>query len=610
MTQTMLDIPLISRHSADGALLDCGACCAAMLLAARAETPTAADIAAAGEVGLTPGKSGCRLSRAALIRGAEAHGLTLFRNQGATLADLQRLLDDGQPPIVLLKYGALPDRLERRATGAHYVLLVGYDEHNGLIFVNDPHYPADEAGADGGHQRAYAQRAYAYQIFMDAWSGFDYSALVPLPAPMLTAPPGSALAFSLPTVLSDVWVVAPLGLLVRPQPGGAAPAGSPGVPFGQHLGTLSPESAPDASGHTWQNVLTDQGATGWVAASSGGNRYLAATPPAEPHTLYVLDTAPVRQAGGLSVRETRHIRAPLRERVPLGAQITVYQRVTEADGTPWLWVKAPDGAFGWARETADKVMLVGTTAPAGPASTPSFRGRLAHQSELHALPLAPARPRTPPPGASAQANLAARIWNAYGGLLEPLAAKLHIDPAVAVAVVAAESSGRSVGPDGRMIIRLENHIFWNNWGKFNPEMYNRHFEHANNQHGHTYRPTPNEPRRQSHRNQLEEWEAFGVAQKLNDRAAKLSISMGLVQIMGFNHTGIGYPTVEAMFDAFNTSLHGQLIGFFDFVNHKRLVPSLQNRNFMHFATIYNGRGQETIYGPRIQNSFEAFHTLT
>lgn len=606
MTEQMLNVPFVSRYGADGARLDCGACCAAMLLEAMAQPASPEEIASAAEAGRAAGKTGCRLSPTALMRGAAAGGLTMFRTKGRALDDLKRLIDDGQAPIVRLKYGAIPDRLERRLTGAHYVVVVGYDEEVGLIFVNDPHYPEADEADNGGYRRA-----YAYQIFLDAWGDFGFSVLAPVPvAVSAPAPVGeaAALSFSFAAGLGNVWVVAPLGLLVRPQADTPAPQGAPGIPFGQRLTALSPETARDFKGFTWQQIKSDiYGVSGWVAASAGGNRYLADAPPFEPYAVYVADTLPVRQAGGLSVRETRDIESPLRERIPIGGQLTVYQRVTEADGTPWLWVKTPANVFGWAREWADNVMLVGYSPAIVP--TPPISGFLIHQPDVRQLPLVPAAPVSLPPGASAEMQLAARIWNAYGGLLEPLAMRLGFDPAVAVAVAAAESSGRGFGPDGRMIIRLENHIFWNNWGKFNPDAFDAFFQLEHAQHGHVYRPSPDAPWRKFHNNQAEEWNAFGVAQRLDDRAAKLSISMGLAQIMGFNYNMVGYPSVEAMFDAFNTEERIQLIGFFDFVKSRKAILALQNKDYVLFARLYNGPGQEPIYAPLIQAYHDAFHTV-
>jgi hypothetical protein len=352
MTKQMLNVPFVSRYTAEGARLDCGACCVAMLLEAMAQPAAPAELAA--------GKSGCYLSPTALIRGAGTGGLTMFKDKDRMFDDLRRLIDDGQPPIVVLKYGAMPDRLEQRCTGRHYVMVVGYDDAAGQVFINDPHYP--EAGEDGaGGYR----RAYSYETFLAAWAGFGFSVLAPVPA-AAPAPPVedmAALAFSFAAGQDTVWVVAPLGLLVRGQANVPAGPGAPVIPFGQRLTALGAESAPDVNGLTWQQVKTDYGLSGWVAASAGGNRYLAGAAPVAPYTVYVLDTAPVRQAGGISVREGRDINATLKESVPIGGALVVYQRVTEVDGTPWLWVKSPGGAFGWVREKANGVVMVSAAEP-------------------------------------------------------------------------------------------------------------------------------------------------------------------------------------------------------------------------------------------------------
>lgn len=351
MTKQMLNIPFVSRYTAEGARLDCGACCVAMLLEAMAQPASPSELAA--------GKYGCQLSPTALVRGAQAGGLTMFKDKDRMFDDLRRLIDDGQPPIVLLKYGAIPDRLERRCTGRHYVVVVGYDDAAGHVFINDPHYL--EAGEDGaGGYR----RAYSYETFLEAWAGFDFSVLAPVPA-AAPAPPvedAAALAFSFAAGQDNVWVVAPLGLLVRAHADVPAGPGAPVIPFGQRLMALGPESAPDVKGLTWRQVKTDYGLTGWVAASAGGNRYLSGVAPVAPYTVYVLDTAPVQQAGGLSVREERNINATYKESVPIGGQLVVYQRVTEVDGTPWLWIKSPSGVFGWVREKANGVVLVNASA--------------------------------------------------------------------------------------------------------------------------------------------------------------------------------------------------------------------------------------------------------
>ena len=77
----------------------------------------------------------------------------------------------------------------------------------------------------------------------------------------------------------------------------------------------------------------------------------------------------------------------------------------------------------------------------------------------------PENPLIVPATAGFLAQQVAGIWNRYGGFLLAEANRLAIDPAVALAVLAVESKGDPFGPDGRMTIRFETHIFYHYWGK-------------------------------------------------------------------------------------------------------------------------------------------------
>jgi hypothetical protein len=233
-------------------------------------------------------------------------------------------------------------------------------------------------------------------------------------------------------------------------------------------------------------------------------------------------------------------------------------------------------------------------------------------AELQAMSLVPARKLNAPSGAGQATLNAARIWNKYGGMLEPLSARIGIDKGVAVAVIAVESGGSGMGPDGRMIIRFENHLFWTYWGKANPAAYNQSFVFDQNASwkGHQYRPQPNGPWLDVHQNQNSEWAAFNFASTIDAGAAKKSISMGLVQIMGFNNRAIGYASPDAMFAAFAADEKFQLLGFFNFVkNDQRQVDALRNRDNVGFARIYNGPGQPEVYGGLIKGVVDGFATL-
>ena len=191
---------------------------------------------------------------------------------------------------------------------------------------------------------------------------------------------------------------------------------------------------------------------------------------------------------------------------------------------------------------------------AGPDHNPaSPSALLISEDELRSLSLVPAQKRGVPTGFSQDAITAAKTWNTYGGMIELLAKRLGIDPAVAVGVIAVESGGNAFGADGRMIIRFENHVFWKNWGQQNSDAFNQlfSFNAAKPWQGHKFRTSPNIPWQEVHTDQQpSEWNALAVAGSLDARAAKLSISMGMAQIMGFNFKAVGYNSVEDMFNAF------------------------------------------------------------
>ncbi len=235
---------------------------------------------------------------------------------------------------------------------------------------------------------------------------------------------------------------------------------------------------------------------------------------------------------------------------------------------------------------------------------------LKDQADLQAAALAPGDPKLDA-GVAAQRMLA-DIWNSYGGLLGRLAAQISIDPAVAVAVCATEAGGDGFGPDGRMIIRFENHIFWSQWGKSHPDQFNARFKFDPDAQwqGHQYRPAPDADWQRSHASQASEWDALRVAQEMDAEAARKSISMGLPQIMGFNYASIGYPSVDDMFDRFSADVRNQLLALFDFIHsHAALTQALQQGDFLAFARGYNGGGQAETYNNILGNYMSLFATL-
>jgi len=211
----------------------------------------------------------------------------------------------------------------------------------------------------------------------------------------------------------------------------------------------------------------------------------------------------------------------------------------------------------------------------------------------------------------------AKTWNTFGGLLEDLSGSLAIDPGALVAVLCVESGGSGFDPqnDNRMIIRFENHKFWQYWGKEHTTDFHRHFQYGKTESGqrkvwlgHRWRKAIDQDWRSFHGDQVNEWEVFDFARAFDEAAAMLSISMGAPQIMGFHYGKLDYQTVQDMFQQFSIDIRAQIQGLFAFFD-DRMITALREQNFIRFARYYNGSGQQEKYGGWIHSHHEAFHNL-
>jgi hypothetical protein len=206
-----------------------------------------------------------------------------------------------------------------------------------------------------------------------------------------------------------------------------------------------------------------------------------------------------------------------------------------------------------------------------------------------------------------------RTWIHFKPLLTEQAARLDIDPAVAVAVLLTESGGQAFDAESRrMIIRFENHQFWEHWGKDHAEQFNRHFDFnrtpRNGWKDHRWRANGQWLQGHIHPDgQKREWEVFEFARGLNEDAAIRSISMGAPQIMGFNHKLIGHGSPRAMFDVFQQSEEAQIDGLFRFIKGRGLDAALRSGDFLAFARGYNGPGQPEHYEGLIRRYVHVFH---
>ncbi len=244
-------------------------------------------------------------------------------------------------------------------------------------------------------------------------------------------------------------------------------------------------------------------------------------------------------------------------------------------------------------------------------------GFLFERDDLRATPLEPPEEERIgfQPGFTARQKTVARTWNGQGGLISTLSDLTDIDTSAAVAVLCVESRGKGFGADGRMIIRFENHVFYRQWGKHHREKFDTHFRYSSNKVwlNHEFRENPRGKWMRFHGKQDLEWRVFEFARNLNEPAAMRSISMGGPQIMGFNHSRIGYDSAGEMFDAFQSDIRYHVLGLFDFIKGSGttspMIQALQRNNFESFASHYNGPGQAGHYGHLIADHFEDFSDL-
>lgn len=296
----------------------------------------------------------------------------------------------------------------------------------------------------------------------------------------------------------------------------------------------------------------------------------------------------IRQAPSLSAARITQVLHE-EELVALETEAEVRAKV----GRPgeWLHVRLPDGREGYA--AANYFSLVAPVVP-DPALAPAEEEKITITAALNSL----------------QRKIAL-TWNRLGGRFQELAAELSIDPGSAVAVWQVESRGQPFGPDGRLTVRFENHIFYDYWGKYHPEHFAQHF--SFNPHRrwieHRWRRAVNQPWETFHGNQQSEWEVLEFARGLDDAAACTSISMGGPQIMGFHYRLLGCAAAPEMLALFASGEEHQVRGFFEFVRRKQADQCLRNADFVGFARIYNGSGQAANYGRLIAQAYETYRQL-
>lgn len=102
--------------------------------------------------------------------------------------------------------------------------------------------------------------------------------------------------------------------------------------------------------------------------------------------------------------------------------------------------------------------------------------------------------------------------------------------------------------------------------------------------------------------QSQEWLAFNDAFSKNPNAAMESTSIGLMQVMGFHYSLLGFKTVGAMWDFAKVSEANQLeLGLKFIKSNEKMYNALKANDFNTFAYYYNGSAYKKFnYHTRMQ----------
>jgi hypothetical protein len=169
---------------------------------------------------------------------------------------------------------------------------------------------------------------------------------------------------------------------------------------------------------------------------------------------------------------------------------------------------------------------------------------------------------------------------------------LGVTPAAIWSVIAVETSGCGFLPDRRPKILFEHHIFHRQTGghfdAVAPDLSNPN----SGGYGHSGAP---------------QYDRLNRAIALDERAALLSTSWGLGQVMGFNAAAAGFADPRSMVTAMVQSEDSHLRAMANFIRHSGIDDALRNGAWDDFAAAYNGPNyQQNQYDEKLDQYFRRY----
>ncbi|TCN55594.1 DUF3380 domain-containing protein [Flavobacterium circumlabens] len=180
-----------------------------------------------------------------------------------------------------------------------------------------------------------------------------------------------------------------------------------------------------------------------------------------------------------------------------------------------------------------------------------------------------------------------------------------IELAIVKAVNLVESNGKGFLLDGRPKILFEGHVFWR-------ELEQRGIHCENYVNANTENILFRKFTRKYYVGGAAEYVRLEKSIHLNpDKsftdAANCAASWGLFQIMGFNAVSIGYQNIDEFVQKMDLNEGEHLKAFGLFLEKKKLITVLRNKNWAEFALKYNGEGYKTNrYDEKLKNAYLKF----
>lgn len=174
---------------------------------------------------------------------------------------------------------------------------------------------------------------------------------------------------------------------------------------------------------------------------------------------------------------------------------------------------------------------------------------------------------------------------AWKPVVEEEAKRLGIEPAFAYAIVTVEAGKKGINDDGSTVIRFEPHVF-------NSQLSAKGINQKHGKWGSSTLSGRNVDGVSCEGGQANEHACLKKAMEINKDAALRSISMGMGQIMGFNHNLSGYSSAEEMYNKFSKNAGGeaeQIRAMFKLIeNTKPILNAARRKDFGAFTSAYNG----------------------